>query len=412
MFHPLECFVGMRYVWSRRRRGLISFMSGASLSGVALGVAALIIVLSVMNGLEAETRNRLLSLSWHASFSSPVQSDITRESIIAGLQAYEGIEHVAPYVEIEGMLSVGSRLLPAMVRGIDPAIEAAVFPEAAMIDGEFAALSRSPDGIVIGRALAINLGVVVGDTLSLLHAHVENGRPRPRLAQLRIVGIFSAQIAEHDAGLALIQIDRAAGIAGPSARRDVGVRISEPLQIEQFSRFVAESAELRELVYTDWSELHSSHFRAIRIEKTMISVMLMLIVAVAAFNIVASLMMVVNSKSTDVAILRTLGLEPARVAGIFVFQGSIVGISGTLIGTLLGVLAALNIGSIVPWIESVIGVQVMPADVYYISQIPSQLQWTDVVVVNVVAVSIALCATLYPSRKAARIAPAIALRYE
>jgi lipoprotein-releasing system permease protein len=190
------------------------------------------------------------------------------------------------------------------------------------------------------------------------------------------------------------------------------VRVGAPLEIGGLRARVQQDDLLQRLQYSDWSEEHRSHFRAIRIEKTMITLMLMLIVAVAAFNIVGSLMMVVNAKSTDIAILRTLGLEPRRVAGIFVFQGSIIGISGMLIGTLIGVIAALNIAAISPQIEAALGFQIMPADVYYISQIPSELHWLDVVWIDLVAFVIALTATIYPSRRAARIAPAAALRYE
>ena len=412
MFHPLECFVGSRYVWSRRRRGLVSFMSAASLCGVALGVAALIIVLSIMNGLEAETRDRLLSLSAHATLSAPGSEPIDFADVVARLEDYAGIVHVAPFVSIEGMLSSGSRLLPTQVRGVDPVLEGAAFPEDFMVEGSFSSLVGDRDGIVIGRALAANLGVTVGDQVTLLHARIEGEQPRPSLEPLRIVGVFSARIADHDAGLALIHIDRAQSIAGGPQARALGIRVAEPLDIARFRGFVESQGLLASLTYSDWSDEHRSHFRAIRIEKTMITLMLALIVAVAAFNIVASLMMVVNSKSTDIAILRTLGLEPRRVAGIFVFQGSLIGVSGMLIGTVIGVIAALNVATITPQIEAALGFQIMPADVYYISQIPSQLQWTDVVWIDLLAFAIALAATIYPSRKAAGVAPAAALRYE
>ncbi len=412
MFRPLEFYVGTRYVWSRRRRGIVSFMSGASLCGVALGVAALIIVLSVMNGLETETRDRLLSMNAHATFSAGDSASIDWQRSSAALSTFPGVEHVAPFVSIEGMLSVGSRLYPSLIRGVDPAIEAAAFPEENMVEGSFADLADMPDGIVIGRVLANNLGVTIGDRITLLHARVQNGQPRPSLVPLRIVGVFSARIADHDAGLALIHIDRGQRIAGGAQARALGVRVEEPLQVGALRTFALTQPSLAALTYSDWTEEHRSHFRAIRIEKTMVSLMLMLIVAIAAFNIVASLMMVVNAKSTDIAILRTLGLEPRRVAGIFMYQGSIIGIVGTVVGTLFGILLALNLSAIVPRIEALLGFQIMPADVYYISQIPSELHWFDVVWIDIAAFVIALLATLYPSRRAAGIAPAVALRYE
>lgn len=387
-------------------------MSAASLFGVALGVAALIIVLSVMNGLESETRDRLLSLSAHATLSATAPEGIDFDATARRLYEYERVEYVAPFVSIEGMLSAGSRLLPSVVKGVDPAIEATVFPRDYLIEGSFAALADDRDGIVIGRALAGNLGVAVGDEITLLHASIDGEVPRPRLVPLRVAGIFSAGIADHDAGLALMNIDRAQAIAGGPARRALAVRVAEPLEIAGLRNFVAQDESLRRLVYSDWSDEHRSHFRAIRIEKTMITLMLMLIVAVAAFNMVGSLMMVVNAKSTDIAILRTLGLEPRRVAGIFVFQGSIIGISGLFIGTVIGVIAALNVAAITPQIEAALGFQIMPADVYYISQIPSELHWLDVVWIDLLTFMIALTATIYPSRRAARVAPAAALRYE
>jgi len=412
MFHPLEWFVGIRYVWSRRRRGLISFMSGASLCGVALGVAALIIVLSVMNGLEAETRNRLLSLSAHATLTADSRAQVDWESIAARLYEYDDVEYAAPFIDVEGMLSAGSRLYPALIRGIDPVREAEVFPEEYMIEGSFADLRDAVDGIVLGRALAGNLGVMVGDRITLLNARVVNGRPAPALVPMRVVGVFSARIADHDAGLALIHIQRAAAITDGSADPALGIRVGNPLEMSRLRSFVSKSPELDGLVYSDWTQEHRSHFRAIRIEKTMISLMLLLIIAIAAFNIVASLMMVVNAKSTDIAILRTLGLEPRRVAGIFVFQGSIIGIAGIVAGTLVGVLIATNIAVIVPQIEEILGLRIMPPDVYYISQIPSELHWRDVVWIDVLAFVIAIVATIDPSRRAARVAPAEALRYE
>ena len=387
-------------------------MSGASLCGVALGVAALIIVLSVMNGLERETRDRLLSMNAHASFTANDDAQIQWEESLRLLNSYPGVEHVAPFVSIEGMLSVGSQLYPALVRGVDPDIEAAAFPQENIVEGSFTELADNADGIVIGRVLANNLGVTIGDQITLLHARVENGQPRPSLVPLRIVGVFSARIADHDAGLALIHIDRAQALAGGARARALGVRVAEPLQIAGMRAFAQTQPSLAALSYSDWSEEHRSHFRAIRIEKTMVSLMLLLIVGIAAFNIVASLMMVVNSKATDIAILRTLGLEPRRVAGIFIYQGSIIGIAGIIIGTLIGVLVAINISTIVPWIEAALGFQIMPADVYYISQIPSELHWPDVVWIDAAALAIALLATLYPSRRASFVEPAAALRYE
>ncbi len=414
MFRPLECYVGLRYVWSRRRRGLVSFMSGASLLGIGLGVAALIVILSVMNGLETEARNRLLSLSAHASFRAGQSDRLDIDAASDYLAEFPGVTGVAPFITIEGMLAVGSRLYPALVRGVDPVLEQQISSVSElMAEGSFSALERVADGIVVGRALALNLALSVGDKITLLHARVVNGQPRPSLVPLTIVGIFSAGIAEHDAGLALINIEAAARLAEQGdAARSLALRVSEPLNISALRARVMADPKLAGWLYSDWSEEHRSHFRAIKIEKVMMTVILMLIVAVAAFNIVASLMMVVNEKNADIAILRTLGLEPGRVASIFIFQGAVLGAAGTVLGGLLGTFLALNVETIVPWLESTFGFQIMPGDVYYVTQIPSELHAADVAGICFFAIVIALAATFFPSRRAARVAPAEALRYD
>ncbi len=414
MFQPLECFIGLRYVRSRRRRGIVSFMTGASLLGIALGVAALIVILSVMNGLETEARNRLLSLSAHATLTTAAGRLPDWSEVAERVERYDGVAGVSPYVEIEGMLAVGTKLVPALVRGILPEREDAIMGLSNLVEfGDVESLSAGGRAMLIGQALAFNLGVVVGDTLNFLHAHTVNGRPRPTLTPFVVGGIFSAGIAEHDGGLALVALEHASAIKDlGGAPQGLSVKLEQPLDVARFAAYVANDPELRKLQYSDWTVQHRSHFRAIQIEKMMMSIILMLIVAVAAFNIIASLMMVVTDKKKDIAILRTCGLEPSRVARIFLFQGSIIGVAGTLIGGVLGLILAFNVETIVPWLESTFNFKIMPGDVYYVTEIPSEVHTSDVAVVCIFACLLAIVATFYPSRRAASIAPADALRYD
>lgn len=424
MFRPAELFVGLRYVWSSQRQGLVSFMSAASLAGIALGVAALIVVLSVMNGLETEARDRLLSLSAHATLSVPV--DLHEESIgeetraLTAPEIHErilqlpGVNGVSPYLNLEGMLRYDDQLYPALVRGVEPSVEQRNSGIALLITaGQWSDLDTVEDGVVIGRALAINLGVTIGDRISLLYAQMRNGQPRPGLVPLTVVGIFTAGFADHDSALALVHIDSVqAALGSGSALPSLAIRTEEPLSIIDVRNAVAVDETLNSYRYSDWTVEHRSHFRAIEIEKMMMSLILMLIVAVAAFNIVASLVMVVNDKKTDIAILRTYGLEQSKVARIFLFQGAIVGFAGVILGTALGVFMALNLERIVPWLEETFSFKIMPGDVYYVTEIPSEPHSLDIFLIALAALLVSLAATFYPSRRAAKIAPADALRYD
>jgi len=414
MFQPLECFIGLRYARSRRRRGVVSFMTGASLLGIALGVAALIVILSVMNGLESEARVRLLSLSAHATLSGTDRGLTDWQALRARVAEQPGVIGVSPFVSIEGMLSAGSTLIPVGVQGITVDQEPGSTDIAALMEsGSIESLAATERTIVVGRALALNLGVGVGDRLNLLFARIRDGRPRPSLVPFTVGGVFSAGIAQHDSNLALIHIAHASRIREFDDRPEgLSITIEEPLEVASFRAAVNADDVLGALEYSDWTVEHRNHFRAIQIEKMMMSIILMLIVAVAAFNIVASLMMVVTDKRKDIAILRTCGLEPRRVARIFLFQGSIIGFAGTVIGAALGLLLAANVETIVPWLERTLSFKIMPGDVYYVTEIPSEIHALDIVGICVFAFVIAVVATFYPSRRAASITPAEALRYE
>jgi lipoprotein-releasing system permease protein len=421
MFYPLEWFIGLRYLRPLRRRGIVSFMTAASLVGIALGVAALIVILSVMNGLEAETRTRLLRMSAHATVSMPGgiterasvdARDAWREAA-ARLSATPGVVGATPYVLLEGMLAAGVNLRPAIVRGILPEEEASTFDiERFLQHGALEALEPGMHRIILGRVLALNLGLSLGDSVRLLVPTVTNGEIEPRLATFVVAGIFEAGIQEHDGNLALVHLSDASQLKGlRGAAEGLAARLDDPMNVNAFRRD-AIAVFGSEFKYSDWSQDHRNLFTAIRIEKVMMTIILMFIVGVAAFNIVASLMMVVIDKEKDIAILRTCGLEPRRVARVFVVQGSVIGLVGTVLGTALGLVLAFNVDVILPWLEDTFNFQVMPGDVYYVTQLPSEVHLFDVVAIPVVAFLVAVAATVYPSRRAAAVAPAAALRYD
>jgi lipoprotein-releasing system permease protein len=414
MFQPLEFFVGLRYVRSRRRRGVVSFMSAASLLGVALGVAALIVILSVMNGLESELRGRLLSMTAHATVSSAEGGLTDAPGLQQRLEELHGTVSVSPYVTLEGMLASGANLVPAVVRGILPEQERIIADTVRLLgEGSIDMLEPGENRIILGRTLAGNLGAKVGDRLKLLVPRFENGRPAPRLSGVVVAGVFDAGVPDHNSGLALVHLRDASALRGLEGRPEgLAVQIEDALEVDNFRQELSTILADPALRYSDWTEEHASYFTAIRIEKTMMTIILMFIVGVAAFNIVASLMMVVTEKKKDIAILLTSGLEPGRVARIFLVQGSAIGLIGTLLGTVVGLTLALNVGTIVPWLEDVFNFRIFPGDIYYVTEVPSEVHLADVTLIPVLAFALTVLATVYPSRRAAAVAPADALRYE
>lgn len=420
MFQPLPLFVGLRYVRARTRKFFVSFITWVSLLGVCVGVAALIVILSVMNGFEGELRGRLLALSAHARVTAAAAAPgaapvaATWATLLARLSAEPEVRGVAPYVELEALAVRSPEMLPVQLRGVDPAREAAVSDAArSLVVGRIGDLAPGSDRIVLGSVVARLLAVQRGDTVTLLVPGVgTDGAPVPRLREFTVAGIFEVGLQEHDGVLALAHIEDVRALsAGDPRAEGIRLRFADALAAPELARRVV-GALPQGLELRDWTEDHASYFRAIRIEKTMMALILMLVVAVAAFNIVAMLVMVVTDKRTDIAILRTLGATPRSVMAAFLVQGLVVGWAGVLLGTGLGVLLATHVGEIVPVLERVLGFRVMNPDVYYISRIPSELRWANVVTIGGAALLMTAAATVYPALRASRVAPAEALRYE
>ena len=319
---------------------------------------------------------------------------------------------MSPFVALEGMLSAGTNLRPALVRGIVPEEERDSDLSRFVSRSDLDRLTPGSRQMILGRVLALNLGLKPGDSVTLLVPRISNGRVAPRVAAFTVAGIFEAGIQDHDANLALVDMRDASDLEGLNgAASGIAIRLDDPLAVQQFRAALGTSLDPT-WRYSDWTEEHRSLFTAIHVEKLMMSIILMLIVGVAAFNIVASLMMVVIDKQRDIAILRTYGLEPRRVARVFLVQGSVIGVVGAVLGTVLGLVLAWNVHVIVPWLEHTFGFQIMPGDVYYVTELPSEVHLFDVIVIPLVAIAVAVLATLYPSRRAAAVAPADALRYD
>lgn len=415
MFKPLVLYVGLRYTRAKRRTNFISFITLTSVMGIALGVTALITVLSVMNGFEAELRERILGMTSHATITGERGKLSDWQSLEKVVQENSKITGWAPYVKGQVMLSVGKRVSGAMLRGIDPALEGQVSDVTSkVVAGTADQLIAGEYGIILGSALANHLGVIPGDQVTVISPQL-NSTPAgvlPRLRRFKVVGIFEIGMYEYDRNLALIQIDDAAKLLRlGEAVSGLRLKLEDLFVAPEVTRELLGKLRGRHFI-SDWTKTNNSFFRAIEMEKRVMFIILLLIVAVAAFNIVSTLVMVVTDKRPDIAILRTQGLTPLRVMGIFIVTGSVIGVVGTLLGLAGGITLALNVGTIVPALESLFGIQFLAADVYYISELPSKLVWLDVVQIAGTSLLLSLLATLYPAWQASRINPAEALRYE
>jgi len=415
MIHPLELFIGLRYTRAKRRNHFISFISLASMLGTALGVTALITVLSVMNGFGEELRGRILSVAAHVTVTGYGGELTDWQSLQKKAAIKEGVLGSAPYVLAQGLLTVHGKSSGVMVRGILPTEEATVSSLGEnMKGGNLDDLAAGEYRIILGKELALSLGVWVGDKVTLMapQASVTAAGILPRMKRFTIAGVFEAGMYEYDSGLVLIDMADAQTLyrLGDEV---TGLR----LKLDDIDAAPLFSLDLAKQLDSDyrvrnWTQEHVSFFRALKIEKNVMFVILMLIVAVAAFNLVSTLVMVVTDKQADIAILRTLGMSPGNIMSVFIYQGTIIGFIGTLLGLAGGISLALNVSTIVGAIESFFQVQFMPPDLYYISGFPSRLDWNDVTVIGVLSFVMSVLATIYPAWRASRTMPAEALRYE
>lgn len=414
---PFEWLVGLRYIRSGKRSGrntFISFISLISMAGIALGVAALIVVLSVMNGFQKEVRDRMLSMLAHVEVFDPAGSLPDWQQTAREAMQQKEVRGAAPFAIGQVMVARDDKLRGAMVRGILPEEEPKVSDVARQVKrGRFGALQPGEFNIVIGSEMARLMRLQLGDKLAVIspQGQVTPTGVIPRMKQFTIVGIFEAGHFEFDSSMAFIHLNDAQKLFQLDAPSGLRLRVvdmhSAPQVALDLTRLLTGQVLIR-----DWSKQNRTWFAAVQVEKRMMFIILMLIIAVAAFNLVSTLVMTVTEKQADIAILRTLGASPRAIMKIFIIQGAVAGLLGTAIGVGLGVLVSLNVDVIVPFIERLMGVQFLPKEVYVISTMPSDLRWSDVGVIGGCAILLAFLATIYPSWSASRVKPAEALRYE
>lgn len=414
---PFEWLVGLRYTRAgkrSRRNSFISFISLISMAGIALGVAALIVVLSVMNGFQKEVRDRMLSVLAHVEIFDATGAIPDWRATALEVQRNSAVIGTAPYVEGQAMIINDDVMRGVILRGVLPSEEPKVSEVTRKVtSGSFDHLRQGEFNIVLGAELARGLGVHVGDkvTLAAPQGQMTPAGLVPRLKAFNVVGIFEAGHYEFDSGMAFIQLEDAEKffrLASPSGLR---VKVNQMLRAPQIALELSHTLT-GDLLLRDWSQQNRNYFAAVKTEKTMMFIILTLIIAVAAFNLVSTLVMTVTEKQADIAILRTLGASPSSIMKIFMIQGAVAGLLGTAIGVISGVVISLNIDVIVPFIERLLGIHFLPKEVYVISSLPSDLRWSDVLTIGLVAVSLSFVATIYPSWRGARVKPAEALRYE
>jgi lipoprotein-releasing system permease protein len=415
MFRPLEFFIGLRYTRAKRRNHFISFISLVSILGIAVGVTALITVISVMNGFDKELKDRILGMVAHATVEGVDESVREWPEALRRAEANPHVLGAAPYVEREAMLQ-GERVSGAIVRGVLPDYEPKVSEiDRKMVEGSLQDLNPGSFHIILGRELAMKLGVGVGDFTTVITPEVSTSPVgvQPRFKRFKVSGIFEVGMQEYDGALAVVAMQDAETLYHLDGPTGIRLRLDDMFRAYSVARDL--SGQLGQAYrVSDWMQGHSNFFKAIAMEKKVMFLILSLIVAVAAFNLVSTLVMLVTDKQADIAILRTLGARPLSIMAVFMIQGALVGFIGLgiVLGVGFGVLLSLNLSALVHWIERTFHVTFLSADVYYISELPSDLQWSDVGWITLTAFLFCIFATLYPAWRAARIQPAAALRHE
>ena len=415
MFQPKELFIGLRYIRARRKNHFVSFIAFISIAGVALGVFALIVVLSVMNGFGNELRDRTLSMTSHATITG--YDGFLRDwpAVIEKAVQNEEVVAAAPYISKEVMLSNGRRVSGSLVRGIEPDMESQVsLVESKMVSGSLKALKAGEYGLVIGRELANSLGVYEGDRVTVItpQASITAVGVMPRLRRFEVVGVFEVGMHQYDSAMAYMHLQDASKLFSYKDRiNGVRLKLTDLFEAPRITRSI-ENDFGADYWVKDWSKQHKNFFRALQTEKTVMFIILLLMVSVAALNIVSTLMMTVTDKESDIAILRALGMRPSSIMVIFIIQGAFIGFFGTLIGVGAGVPVALNVFEIVSWLEQLFSTDFLPSDVYYISDITADVRVSEVITYALSAFCVTILATIYPAWRASRTLPAEALRYE
>ncbi|MCW9013643.1 MAG: lipoprotein-releasing ABC transporter permease subunit [Gammaproteobacteria bacterium] len=415
MFRPKELYIGLRYTRAKRRNGFVSFIALISMLGIALGVAALIVVLSVMNGFGKELRERTLGMTAHATVSGHDGYLSDWQDIQTRVITHPSVLDSAPYTQTEAMLSNRSRVSGAIIRGVLPDQEPGVSEIVdKMVSGSIHDLRPGGFGIILGRELANAMGVYEGEQITVItpQANITPVGVLPRLRRFTVVGVFEAGMHQFDRSMALMHIQDAQKLFSMGDRvNGVRLKLDDMFNARQITHQL-DSQIGEDYWVKDWTRMHSNLFKALKTEKVVMFIILLLIVAVAAFNIISTLVMTVNDKQSDIAILRTIGMTPGSLMVIFIIQGMVIGLIGTLMGVAIGIPVALNVNDIVTAVEQVMNTKFLPADVYYITEIKSDLHASDVLTYAVSAFSLSVLATIYPAWRAAKVQPADALRYE
>ncbi len=412
---PYELFLGLRYTRAKRRNGFISFISFSSMIGIALGVTALITIMSIMNGFQEELRDRILGMTAHMTINESHDRLEDWNTLYHQVINQPHVTGAAPNIMEQGMLSHAGEVKGVAIRGVLPELENSVADiDSKMLAGQLSDLEARKYRIILGAELAASLGVDMGDKVTLIapQGSISPVGIVPRIKRFTVVGIFQAGMHEYDSGLAIIHIEDAKKVFKYGhAVGALQLKLDDMFLVGRVKQQLANVAQ-KTLYLRDWTQQHANFFRAIEMEKRMMFIVLALIIMVATFNIVSTMVMVVTDKQGDIAVLRTIGASPASIQLVFIIQGLIIGALGSLLGLIGGLSLAFNIDVIIPFIETLLGIEFFPADVYYISRVPSKVEWSDVWSVTGLAFVLTLLATLYPARKAAKIQPAEALRYE